>query len=245
VRNKDGKYLYNFSYADLSAVLASTRAALSANGLTLFHGLSGRSGKMTLRTYLGHSSGAYLECMAELRSREDETIQQFGSIVTYMRRYTVLCLLGIFPTDEDDDGAAAEGLQMERQQPKGRSQPTPPRAPHSAPGTVMEFSAPKKDSAAIQSAGAAVTYTRAKEAEERKATENGTTAAPESPAEDRKISGALRTKLGQLFKRLGYTTQTAGAKCLELTGKPAEDVSEADGIKLQGALEAEEAARST
>jgi hypothetical protein len=48
--------------------------------------------------------------------------QDRGSEVTYLRRYTLLNAAGVFPVDEDDDGAAA---QKTKAKPKAKQNSVP------------------------------------------------------------------------------------------------------------------------
>lgn len=46
--------------------------------------------------------------------------QHLGSAITYARRYALLCVTGIVSDDEDDDGQAATGRYVQRQQQRSR-----------------------------------------------------------------------------------------------------------------------------
>lgn len=119
----EGKASYTFDYATLDQVLAATVPALSANGLALlqpfYHGPNG----LELRTILAHSSGARLEAVTELP--KSNTIQAAGSALTYLKRYQVQAILGV-SSEEDDDGNAADGNQVQASTPRDRSKPPEP-----------------------------------------------------------------------------------------------------------------------
>lgn len=114
---------YTFDYATLDNVLAATVPALSANGLALiqpfYHGPNG----LELRTILAHSSGARLEAVTELP--KVDSIQGAGSALTYLKRYQVQAILGV-SSEEDDDGNAADGNQVQNSVPRDRSKPPEP-----------------------------------------------------------------------------------------------------------------------
>lgn len=93
---------YKFKYAPLDTIIAAVRGPLSANGLAVTQLLDGGD----LVTMLLHDSGASLAGRVVLPT--GEAIQQFGSAVTYLRRYALQAMLGI-AAEEDDDGNAAAG----------------------------------------------------------------------------------------------------------------------------------------
>ncbi len=137
VRPRD-KPAYTFDYATLDQVLAACVPALSANGLALlqpfYHGPNG----LEIRTILAHSSGARLESVTELPKTEN--IQGAGSALTYLKRYQVQAILGV-SSEEDDDGNAADGNQVQAMTPRDRSKPAaPPQA--KAPGKPKEAASP-------------------------------------------------------------------------------------------------------
>lgn len=125
VRPRD-KAAYTFDYATLDQVLAACTPALSANGLALlqpfYHGPNG----LELRTILAHSSGARLEAVTELP--KVDSVQGAGSALTYLKRYQVQAILGV-SSEEDDDGNAADGNQVQAMAPKGKPAAAPQRPP--------------------------------------------------------------------------------------------------------------------
>jgi hypothetical protein len=119
---------YTFDYATLDAVFDSVREALAANGLAILQPFSKSVGEKEsvgeLQTWLCHASGARLVAKCELII--PPKIQELGSALTYLKRYSVASLLGI-SSEEDDDGNAADGNQASAQD-RGK----PPPAPQSA-----------------------------------------------------------------------------------------------------------------
>lgn len=140
VRPRD-KPAYTFDYATLDQVLAACVPALSANGLALlqpfYHGPNG----LEIRTILAHSSGARLESVTELPKTEN--IQGAGSALTYLKRYQVQAILGV-SSEEDDDGNAADGNQVQNSQPRDRSKPpAPPNRPQQSAASTKAPSKPQ------------------------------------------------------------------------------------------------------
>jgi hypothetical protein len=95
-------------YADLAAVWAACRGALTKNGLSVVQFPGAVSGNfMSLTTMLMHSSGQWIrQALSIPLSRLDA--QEYGAATTYARRYALAAVVGVYPQEED--GAAACGL---------------------------------------------------------------------------------------------------------------------------------------
>jgi ERF superfamily len=99
---------YTFSYAPLDAILAACRPVLARHGLALVQLLEGDGDHGgAIRTELRHASGAVVGSTFPLPS-VPATPQQLGSMLTYLRRYTIVALLGIAAEEDDDAGQAAD-----------------------------------------------------------------------------------------------------------------------------------------
>lgn len=133
---RSDKGAYTFDYATLDVVLDACRPALNANGLALVQPFSAAGDECEVRTLLVHSSGAYIEL--QYRFLKPGRIQELGSVLTYVRRYSVASLLGV-SSEEDDDGNAADGNQREAR-PRGN----PPAPPAKAQNRPQERSQPDK-----------------------------------------------------------------------------------------------------
>jgi ERF superfamily len=110
---KSGGRSYSFRYATISAIIDAIRKPLSDNELAytqiLSHDANGGFYKLT--TLLMHSSGQYIGSEVPIIA-EGGTNQQFGSALTYMKRYQLSALVGI-AADEDDDGNAADSNDIQ------------------------------------------------------------------------------------------------------------------------------------
>lgn len=93
---------YSFKYAPLDSILNAVRKPLADNGLAISQLLD--SGNLV--TTLLHKDGGSLS--GRLPLPDVEGIQEFGSAVTYLRRYSIQAILGI-AAEEDDDGNHAAG----------------------------------------------------------------------------------------------------------------------------------------
>ena len=93
---------FKSSYASLTAVIDAIREPLAQNNLAYTQVIEGE----TLVTMLVHAeSGQWIKSMFPLLV-EKKTSQQFGSALTYAKRYSLSAIVGI-SADEDDDGNAA------------------------------------------------------------------------------------------------------------------------------------------
>lgn len=95
-------------YATLDAVWDACREHLAANELALVQMFStDKPGVLTCDTMLGHSSGEWLSTSFEYpistEQRGVSPVQQLGSLMTYIKRYTMSGVVGV-TVDEDTDG---------------------------------------------------------------------------------------------------------------------------------------------
>lgn len=104
VRNTTGQVGQNrnYKYADLAGLIDATFPALLANGLVVVQAVDAESSSMVSR--LAHTSGQWLESAYPLGKYDRP--QDFGSQLSYARRYSLLALLGV--AQEDDDAAEAQ-----------------------------------------------------------------------------------------------------------------------------------------
>ncbi len=93
---------FKSKYASLDNIWSNIRAPLSQCGLAVLQFVSGEN-EMT--TILTHESGEFIEATCKMTPKNN-TPQEQGSAITYMRRYALSAALGIV-TDDDDDGSSA------------------------------------------------------------------------------------------------------------------------------------------
>lgn len=120
---------YTFSYAPLETIIAAVKPVLAKHGLAVTQLLEQVDGRPGLRTELRHSSGGVLGSSFPL-PMVPESAQKLGSLLTYLRRYTITAILGI-ATEDDDDGAQAAGATV-AEQPRNTAPPTE-RVSHERP----------------------------------------------------------------------------------------------------------------
>ena len=99
---------YSFDYADLASMLDVVKPALAKHSIALVQAASVHDGSVVLDSRLLHSSGEWIESSLALKPG-DTSPQKVGSAITYARRYSLACLVGVASEDEDDDGNAAQG----------------------------------------------------------------------------------------------------------------------------------------
>ncbi len=120
---KDGSNpAFKSKYATLDSVLAAIRGPLAENGFALIQDATSTADSVSVVTKLLHESGCELvsqPLMAPLKkefTRDGKecppSVQQIGSMVTYLRRYSLCPFLGV-SLDDDDDGNHASQIGKE------------------------------------------------------------------------------------------------------------------------------------
>lgn len=122
-------------YADLASVWDACREPLSNNELAVVQMPEADGKRVRLRSMLIHSSGEFLETTAEAEAK-DASPQSIGSVLTYLRRYTLAAMVGIAP--EDDDGEAAQPNRPQAQQAKQQPAKQQPTAQGPKPAAVTK-----------------------------------------------------------------------------------------------------------
>jgi len=98
-------------YADLGAIIQTAAPTLNGNGLAYVQTVGGHDDQVSVTTMLIHESGEYISdtvSMATGTEKGKSAAQVAGSIVTYLRRYSLASICGIY-ADEDTDGNGPVG----------------------------------------------------------------------------------------------------------------------------------------
>jgi len=93
-------------YADLGAIIETSKTILAKNGLSVSQLPEIDNGLVRITTILMHSSGEWIESISSLSLEDQKGLtkaQAAGSLITYLRRYSLASVLGLY-ADADDDG---------------------------------------------------------------------------------------------------------------------------------------------
>ena len=91
-------------YADLAEVLNTVRPTFARHGLAIIQSVSTEQQLVTVATTIAHKEGGFVTSSLSCPAPTSK-IQDLGSMVTYLRRYSVAAMTCI--SQEDDDGNAA------------------------------------------------------------------------------------------------------------------------------------------
>lgn len=135
---------FKSTFASFAALVAACQGPLSANKISRVQRvIHDEDGKQYLETMLIHGgSGQYMSSVVAIGASAAK-VQEFGSALTYLKRYTLAAMLGIPQADDDadDDGEGANGRgnngsgngnnQRGRDDDRGdrAREPEPPRKP--------------------------------------------------------------------------------------------------------------------
>lgn len=138
---KSEKGSYKFWYATLDHIVDGIRKPLSDNGLAYVQAIIQSDREMLCETMLMHASGQFITTQLPVKYADQKNnAQALGSAITYAKRYSLTAMLGIV-ADEDDDGNAADGNEIQDSQYRGRSPANEVSAP--APAGTRKLSKPQ------------------------------------------------------------------------------------------------------
>lgn len=115
---------YSYSYVDLATILETAGPVLTKNELCLTQVI--RAGM--LLTVLGHSSGEQIQSHYPLPDPSRMSPQDFGSQLTYARRYSVQSILGIAAEEDDDAQAAQNSYKQNKDKAPAKKQTAKPKS---------------------------------------------------------------------------------------------------------------------
>ena len=113
-----------YKYAGLADVFECIKVPFKNHGLSVTQTLEYVLGNLVLRTQILHSSGQSIDSSHPLPDPQKQSMkpQEFGSSLTYARRYSLCAIVGI-EGEEDDDGQVAQAVEPKKQTKKGSSKP--------------------------------------------------------------------------------------------------------------------------
>ena len=114
--NATNPFLKN-RYADLGSIIEAARPVMTKNGLTFTQLVYRDETGIGVETVLMHASGEWISSRLSVEVGEERgksTAQVAGSVITYLRRYALAAILGIY-ADEDTDGNGHEKQPQKRE----------------------------------------------------------------------------------------------------------------------------------
>lgn len=102
---------FKSSYLDLSAIANTVRPLLAKHGLSVIqYPIDDENGRISVNTVLLHKSGQKIEFPGIwVKPSKLGDVQALGSIITYLKRYSIAAILFVAGCEEDDDGEKAVG----------------------------------------------------------------------------------------------------------------------------------------
>lgn len=117
VKFQTSKGITEYDHASLANVTKKISSALSLHGLSAAWKTAQSEKQITVTCTithkLGHSESTSLSSLPDDSGGKNQ-IQAIGSAVSYLSRYTLLCLTGLATRDMDDDGAATGTITPEQ-----------------------------------------------------------------------------------------------------------------------------------
>lgn len=109
---------FKSSYLDLSAIANTVRPLLAKHGLSVIqYPIDDENGRISVNTVLLHKSGQKIEFPGIwVKPSKLGDVQVLGSIITYLKRYSIAAILFVAGCEEDDDGEKAVGRGETTQQ---------------------------------------------------------------------------------------------------------------------------------
>lgn len=104
---------FRSAYADLQSVWEACREPLAKNGLCVIQTAANDGEKIAVETILAHKSGQWVSSSLSAAPAKSDA-QGIGSLVSYLRRYALAAMVGVYQCD--DDGEAAVGRPPQTRQ---------------------------------------------------------------------------------------------------------------------------------
>ena len=97
---------FRSQYADLESTLEACREPLSRNGLSIVQMPFDTDGRIGVETVLLHESGEWIKGNLAVKMTQETNPQNAGSILSYLRRYSLQAAVGIATEDDDADAVS-------------------------------------------------------------------------------------------------------------------------------------------
>lgn len=108
VKDSDNPF-FKSKYADLATVLDAVRPVFSKHGLSVVQMPFDKDGEIGIATRLMHKSGQWLEDQVSIPLQvKKNAAQEAGTVITYLRRYALAALAGVYQEDNDGNMGASK-----------------------------------------------------------------------------------------------------------------------------------------
>lgn len=115
-------------FSTLAAVLNAVRKPLARQGIALMQSVSFLDNRIGVTTSLHHSSGEWMRETMAFPIPGNSNVQQAGSTVTYLRRYSLISLCAIVGDPTEDDDGDHDRRERVEQKPAPRQEYQAPKA---------------------------------------------------------------------------------------------------------------------
>lgn len=116
MKDKDNPF-FKSKYVPLENVVEAITDTAPKHGLSFIQYPVNQDDKVGIVTILMHSSGEFMEMQPIFAKPAKNDAQATGSVITYLKRYSLSSVFGI-TSDEDDDGNQASQQQQGGQAPQ-------------------------------------------------------------------------------------------------------------------------------
>lgn len=117
--NATNPFLKN-RYADLGAIIEAAKPTLAKHGLSVSQMPTSTADRIGVTTILLHESGEWIEDTITLPlgdERGKSLAQVAGSVITYLRRYSLASVIGMYADEDVDGGAPKPQARVEQHEP--------------------------------------------------------------------------------------------------------------------------------
>lgn len=106
---------FKSKYVPLESVVESITDIAPNHGLSFVQwALNDENGRVGVATMVMHETGEFIEFDPVFMNAEKNTPQGAGSLITYLKRYSLSAVFGI-TSDQDDDGNESSGNNQQKQ----------------------------------------------------------------------------------------------------------------------------------
>lgn len=114
---KDGKNPhFKSTYVTLDGVVAAITETASKHGLSFMQFPINNENRIGVKTLVMHTSGEFIETEPIFAQPMKQDAQAAGSVITYLKRYSLAAIFGITSDVDDDGNGATFGGNQQQQQ---------------------------------------------------------------------------------------------------------------------------------